>query len=302
MKLSADEAADARLDAAQGRVMAGDDDRHRDAGQRHAGDRDADEGAAQPRHARRAASAGPESSDLGTKPRAPLEPDQRAEVGPLSAGGEDNRGRAVVGRQLGGHREAVGVGEVDVEEHEVGRELADAVQRLGAVGGLPHHVVALALEQHARRRPEARVVVDDEDGRGHGGIVADLRPSSYTATRTPPRRPARRTPRRARPRRRPQSPPRSGRRPACAASGAVCTSMPPSTSRVTSGPISSRIRAILAGEDPMNGWPPQPGLTVMHSATSSSPRTSASVSGGVAGLSARPAPQPASRIAPRARS
>ena len=42
----------------------------------------------------------------------------------------------------------------------------------------------------------------------------------------------------------------------------------------------------------MNGCPPQPGLTVMHSAMSSAPATSASAPTGVAGLIATPTPAP----------
>ena len=53
----------------------------------------------------------------------------------------------------------------------------------------------------------------------------------------------------------------------------------------------------LSSDASMNGWPPQPGFTVMQSATSSSSATSASASSGVAGLIAAPAAQPASRIA-----
>ena len=51
----------------------------------------------------------------------------------------------------------------------------------------------------------------------------------------------------------------------------------------------------------MKGWPPQPGLTVMQSASSISPPTSASASGGVPGLIATPAAAPASWISPTAR-
>jgi hypothetical protein len=36
-----------------------------------------------------------------------------------------------------------------------------------AVLGLTDHEVALGLEQHASARPEARVIVDYEDGPGH---------------------------------------------------------------------------------------------------------------------------------------
>ena len=57
-----------------------------------------------------------------------------------------------------------------------------------------------------------------------------------------------------------------------AAAPAVAASMPPSTSIGTSGPSSSRRRATLAVELSMYAWPPQPGLTVMQSTWSKSPR------------------------------
>ena len=58
--------------------------------------------------------------------------------------------------------------------------------------------------------------------------------------------------------------------PAAAHAPAVSASMPPSTSRSASSPMSARMRRTLSTEDAMNGWPPQPGLTVMHSAMSTS--------------------------------
>ncbi len=60
----------------------------------------------------------------------------------------------------------------------------------------------------------------------------------------------------------------------------------------------ARIRSSLSSEPAMNLCPPQPGSTLMHSATSSvSGATSSSAPAGVAGEIAAPAPQPASRIA-----
>ncbi len=46
-------------------------------------------------------------------------------------------------------------------------------------------------------------------------------------------------------------------------------SMPPSTSTATPAPTIARTRSTFCGEWAMNGCPPQPGLTVMHSAMSS---------------------------------
>ena len=45
-------------------------------------------------------------------------------------------------------------------------------ERRRAVGRLADDVEPLGLEQRAGERPEAGVVVDDEDGRRHGRIVA----------------------------------------------------------------------------------------------------------------------------------
>ena len=45
-------------------------------------------------------------------------------------------------------------------------QLLDRAQRGLPVLGLTDHVEALGLEQHASARPEARVIVDYEDG-GH---------------------------------------------------------------------------------------------------------------------------------------
>ncbi len=53
--------------------------------------------------------------------------------------------------------------------------------------------------------------------------------------------------------------------------GAVCGSMPPSTSTATSAPTIARTRGSFSSECAMNGCPPQPGLTVMHSAMSIAP-------------------------------
>ena len=50
---------------------------------------------------------------------------------------------------------------------------------------------------------------------------------------------------------------------------AVRVSIPPSTSIVPS-PTSEASRRTLSGESAMNGWPPQPGLTVMQRKTSAS--------------------------------
>ena len=75
---------------------------------------------------------------------------------------------------------------------------------------------------------------------------------------------------------------------------------PPSTS-ITALGSSSASRATFSGDRSMNGWPPQPGLTVMQRTWSATPSSSRTDSGGVPGLIAIPARQPASRIAFRVR-
>jgi len=82
------------------------------------------------------------------------------------------------------HVEAVAVGQLDVEEDEVGPQLtARAERRFGAVR-LADDLVALGLEQPARLLPEARVVVDDEHGPHDPVIVADPPAGRHTANRT----------------------------------------------------------------------------------------------------------------------
>jgi hypothetical protein len=74
--------------------------------------------------------------------------------------------------------------------------------------------------------------------------------------------------------------------------------MPPSTSTAAPAGTSARTLGIFSSECSMNGCPPHPGLTVMHSAMSIAPATSASAPTGVPGLIARPTPAPRSRISP----
>ena len=63
--------------------------------------------------------------------------------------------------------EPVDVGELHVEQDDVGAQLMHPVERRHTVLRLAHDDVALELEQPARGGPEARVVVDDENGCSH---------------------------------------------------------------------------------------------------------------------------------------
>ena len=107
-------------------------------------------------------------------------------------------------------------------------------------------------------------------------------------------------PRRARDRGTPQIRRRTGSLPPRRRRPTVSASMPPSTSIIAAG---ARPRSLetLSGEEAMKGCPPQPGLTDMQRIRSADAVSSTTDSAGVPGLSARPARQPASRIAPRVR-
>ena len=106
---------------------------------------------------------------MGTNPRAP----ERVTSGPKS---EPSRleTRITVGRvgaagEPRGDVEAVDVGQLYVEQHDLGVEPAGLGQRLGSVSGLADHVEALGFEQYARTGAKRRVVVDDQDPWTHGG-------------------------------------------------------------------------------------------------------------------------------------
>ena len=104
-------------------------------------------------------------------------------------------------------------------------------------------------------------------------------------------------PRRGRARRRSPSRRRTRSRRPRGSAGAVLGSMPPSTSHRHAVADDRRARArACPASAAMNGCPPQPGLTVMHSARSIAPATSASAPDGRAGLIATPTPAPRSRI------
>ena len=67
----------------------------------------------------------------------------------------------------GGDVEAVDVGELHVQEHELRLEATGLGDRARAVHRLADDVEPLRLQQHARARPKGRVVVDDQDGAVH---------------------------------------------------------------------------------------------------------------------------------------
>jgi hypothetical protein len=65
-----------------------------------------------------------------------------------------------------GHLEPVRPGELDVEQNQEGGGGGRRPERRVAVRRL-EHVESAGFEQLSRARPEARVVVDDQDGHGH---------------------------------------------------------------------------------------------------------------------------------------
>src|SRR6185312_3445313 len=99
-------------------------------------------------------------------------PDQGAEVAAVPARGEHDLDVAAVPGDRGRDREAVGVGELDVEQDDVGRELAGGAHAVCAAPRLADHVEALRFEQRPRPGAEAGVVVDDQDAKRHAAIVA----------------------------------------------------------------------------------------------------------------------------------
>ena len=212
----------------------------------------------------------PESSALGTNPHAP----DVVTSGPKS---EPSRlevmitvGCSAYAGDLLADVEPVDVGQLDVEQHHLGPQAAALVQRARPVDRLADDLEPLGLQHHAGAGPERGVVVDDEDPVAHEhvndcGRARIGRP--YGWPHSPSVRPP---PRRCRHpqgllRRIPPNLPRTRSRRPRAHGPAVCASIPPSTSSAGSSPISARRRSILSSEPGRNAWPPQPGLTVMHS-------------------------------------
>jgi hypothetical protein len=63
--------------------------------------------------------------------------------------------------------QAVGAGHRQVEQHEVGGERPRLVDRLTAVFCVAGDLEAVLLQQRRERLPRQRVIVDDQDARGH---------------------------------------------------------------------------------------------------------------------------------------
>jgi len=93
--------------------------------------------------------------------------DEGAELARVAARGEHDLGVHVVAADLRSDVEPVEVREVDVEQDDVGVQVARGLQAVAPSIALADDVEAVVLEQQARCGSEARVIVDDEDLRGH---------------------------------------------------------------------------------------------------------------------------------------
>ena len=83
-------------------------------------------------------------------------------LGGVAGGEKDHRDLDAVADQALHEREAVVVGQPDVEDHQVGPEVHDGVARLlRGAGGLDRE--ALVLERHRDEIGDGALVVDDED-------------------------------------------------------------------------------------------------------------------------------------------
>ena len=95
-------------------------------------------------------------------PRALLAPSRRRYEEASRLEVEHDHRRIVVAGELLAHREAVEVGQLDVQEHERGLERARHRERGGAVVCLTDDLEPLGLEQRAGEHAEVSVIVDDQ--------------------------------------------------------------------------------------------------------------------------------------------
>jgi hypothetical protein len=86
-------------------------------------------------------------------------------------GDDDDRERVVHASQAAERLEAVHARHLDVEEDEVGRFALGDGQALGA-GSSGEALVTLVLEDHPHAVPDAGIIVDDQEPRGHRGKSA----------------------------------------------------------------------------------------------------------------------------------
>jgi hypothetical protein len=97
-----------------------------------------------------------------------------------------------------GDFDAVPAGHADVDEADVGPELAGEADGLAPVGGLGDHVDAgLGLEDEAQPAADHRLVVGEQDPDAHAPLPAAKGSVAPTAQPPPGRGPARSVPPRA---------------------------------------------------------------------------------------------------------
>ena len=103
----------------------------------------------------------------------------------LAEGGEDQHGGLALGADLAGGGQAVEPGHLDVEDGEVGREVAHELDGLVAAAGLAHDLVALLLEGLLQVEADDGLVFGDDDAGGHRVPLATTgsRPSGGRAAR-----------------------------------------------------------------------------------------------------------------------
>ena len=92
--------------------------------------------------------------------------DQRPEIGAVEARGQDHLGRRLECAKPLCDLEPVEVGQLHVDERQIGRVLLRRPQPFDAVSGFGHDDETAPLEQLSRRCAEGAVVVDDEHARG----------------------------------------------------------------------------------------------------------------------------------------
>ena len=79
------------------------------------------------------------------------------------------------------HLEAVDVRKLDVEQDDIGPQPCDLGQCPRSVPGLAHHDIAGLHEVRPERRAEAGMVIDQQDGAAHRGIMSSGRAAYHRA-------------------------------------------------------------------------------------------------------------------------
>ena len=155
------------------RISAGDGRRRREDGEH---DRAPSQGAAQAAHPISSAIASPLSSPLVMKPRAGLSATASPKSAALAGRGEDDRGRlAERARSRAATSKPSRSGSCTSSRTRSGSSSRGGVDR-GARRRPPRRPPrSRSPRASAARWPEARVVIDDQDGRGHSSIVLHRR-------------------------------------------------------------------------------------------------------------------------------